>query len=142
NPKQPTPFFFTGEVRDDKQFRNWVNSEDYFLSNFKTPQDIEEYTNFQLMNEFSALGLTPPFEQVGDYRARFNPNFVIPDTEKIETPEQEAYATIRERLVQNRGGLPEPAWIKRVVGGTMTAGWAKFLTGTDISDMMGDFGVT
>ncbi len=110
-----------------------IQQSDYFLRNFKTPSDIEEYKNYILDTQFQEMGVPSPYQKVGEYRSIFNKNATYPEFSPTDTPEQKLFKEISARLVKNKGKLPEPSFFEKVIGSSMTAGWIKMLTGNDIN---------
>lgn len=116
-----------------------LQQSDYFLQNFKTPSDIQEYKNYILDTQFRQMGVQSPYESTGDYRARFNPEADINNTllSGDDTPEQDLFKRISHQIILNRGKLPVASFLEQAVNSSMTAGWAKFL-GDNMFDFKGE----
>ncbi|WP_337872911.1 hypothetical protein [Ignavibacterium sp.] len=127
---------FTGSYMPDIETQEQlarISQYDYFLSNFKTQQDIAEYKNYLLHTQFSSLGLVSPFRQTSDFRAIFDTeadleNYLLTPEDK---PEQKIFKKIGQSLVSYDGSLPEPSFLQDAINNfSMTAGWARWLGDT------------
>lgn len=120
-----------------------VAQNDYFLQNFKTPSDIEEYKNFIINESFNKLGIDSPYTVTGGYKAQFDKEAEPISQLDTDTPEVKAFKEIRNRLVRFGGKLPEAEFMHKAFSHSMTAGWIKLLTGNDdVMDLYGGFSVT
>ena len=139
--KQP-PFVFDPSLNLASEQMQQFAQSDAFLANFKTPSDIEEYKNYVLDTQFQSMGVTSPFTVLDKGRAIFNQEAEPLDFSTEDTPEQIAYKDINNRLVKYGGRLPEPDFLRKTFGNSMTAQWIKLITDEDVSEMYGNFGVS
>ena len=112
-----------------------------FLKEFDTEEKVRRYKDSILHDQFSEIlgEENSPFIPTEKNQAIFNTQAKPYKIEDTDTPEQKAFKEVGNRLIKFKGGLPEPDFMRRVIGGTMTNGWAKFLTGTDVSSLFEDF---
>lgn len=94
-----------------------------------TKLNPEEESKFiEWMKEHKPGVYDVPLENM---QAIFNPLADKIDIEETDAPKQRLYKELYNKLVEYGGKLPEPEFLRRTLGMSMSSGWINMTTGTD-----------
>jgi len=130
-----TPFYLG---RTDKVIADIVRNE-AFTSMFPTDEDKEKFANYRLNSALKEKIGESPYLETEPFKADFNPEAKKVKINEDDSPDVKAFKEMNNRLVRFGGKLPEPDFLRRTFGSSMTNDWLKLLSGKDYSDTFGSF---
>lgn len=159
-PKRPNPSMYTGgfDVRTGRLLPDLTSAlnksamdyekiiaNDKFLSLFNTPEDYQDFSNYQIGSVLEdKLGINP-FDEYAPYKAKFrldDEHKILEISEETDDPKTKAYKDIYNDLIRNKGAVASPAFWRKAIGNSMTNGYVSLFAGKDLVSKLGDFSVT